>query len=452
MDNLGPYELLVRIGVGGMGEVWKARGPGPDGTPQVVVVKRILAHLASDPEVERGFLREVRLAERLDHPNIVRVHGGGRAADALYLTMAYLEGVDLSRLLRALRDRGRPPPIALGVHVARGVCAALAYAHDVTGDDGLPLRLVHRDVTPTNIMITRDGRVVLLDFGLAKALAEVSEESTRSGTLKGKFSYMAPEQFEGASARHHSDQFSLGIVLHEALTAQRLFRGEHDVQTIGKVRALAVAPPSAANPAVPPALDRICLRALARDPRARFRDCAAMGAALDEEVATPDAAGQVAALVAELFPAGVGGVRLALPAPAPAAAHVTVVRAGDAPVRSGRWRVATIAGACVLTLAVATGVGMRAREHAPAAPSAAPSAPTAAPSAPPVPAATAAAPPTPTAATPTAATPAPRSRAKVPRGSRVTRPTAPRPPTGRGPRDQLREQLRQGAVVDPFAR
>src|SRR5690242_10977029 len=129
--------------------------------------------------------------------------------------MEYLEGVDLHRLLRALKSRETMPPVALGARVARDVCRALAYAYDALGEDGVPLRLVHRDVTPTNIMITRDGQVKLLDFGLAKALSEVSEGHTNTGTLKGKFGYMAPEQIDGGAARHQSDQFSIGVVLHE---------------------------------------------------------------------------------------------------------------------------------------------------------------------------------------------------------------------------------------------
>src|SRR5262249_42419159 len=161
-------------------------------------------------------------------------------------------------------------PAGLGAYVMREVCRALHYAHALTDEHGAPLRLIHRDVSPSNVMVSFDGTVKLLDFGIAKALAEANENKTQTGTLKGQFGYMSPEQVEGRPFDHRADLFAAGVVLHEALTGRRLFKGSGDLQTISLVREAKVPPPSSMNPGVTGELDRITLKALARNQSERF--------------------------------------------------------------------------------------------------------------------------------------------------------------------------------------
>jgi serine/threonine-protein kinase len=281
----GKYHLLERLGRGGMAEVWKAKALGPMGYARKLVVKRILPELACDDEFVRMFVAEARLSASLNHRNIVQVYEFGDVGGEYYLAMEWVHGRDLNTLLRALKERDAAAPVELAAYVAREVCRALAYAHALTDEDGHPLRLIHRDVSPSNVMIGFDGSVKLLDFGIAKALALASENRTQVGVLKGKFGYMAPEQVDGDSAvDHRADLFVAGVVLWEMLTLRRLFKGGNDVQTIGLVRKAAALPPSTVNPAVPPELDAVCMRALARDRDERFADCAEMAEALDEVV------------------------------------------------------------------------------------------------------------------------------------------------------------------------
>ncbi|HEX6839271.1 MAG TPA: protein kinase, partial [Polyangia bacterium] len=281
----GKYHLLERLGRGGMAEVWKAKALGPMGYARKLVVKRILPELACDDEFVRMFVAEARLSASLNHRNIVQVYEFGEVGGEYYLAMEWVHGRDLNTLLRTMKDREAAPPVELAAYVAREVCRALAYAHALTDEDGRQLRLIHRDVSPSNVMVGFDGSVKLLDFGIAKALALASENRTQVGVLKGKFGYMAPEQVDGETeVDHRADLFVAGIVLWEMLTLRRLFKGANDVQTIGMVRRANVLPPSAFNPATPPELDAVCMRALARARCDRFADCAEMAEALDDFV------------------------------------------------------------------------------------------------------------------------------------------------------------------------
>jgi serine/threonine protein kinase len=281
--QFGKYLLVERLGRGGMAEVWKARIMGPAGFQRTMVVKRILPHLVEDPHFVQMFVAEARLSARLNHANIVHVFELGDVEGEYFLAMEYVRGRDLVNVMRAQLMKGVPPP-GLGAFVVRDVCRALGYAHSLTDDYGAPLRLIHRDVSPSNVMLAFDGAVKLLDFGIAKALAEASENKTQTGTLKGKFGYMSPEQVEGKEVDHRSDLFAAGIVLHESLTGRRLFKGAHDLQTISLVREAKIEPPSHVNPDVPPELDRICLKALARLPEDRYRNCEDMAQELDQLV------------------------------------------------------------------------------------------------------------------------------------------------------------------------
>jgi len=276
----GKYQLVERLGRGGMAEVWKARINGPAGFQRTLVVKRILPHLVEDDQFVKMFVAEARLSARLNHANIVQVFELGDVDGEYFLAMEYVRGRDLVSVMRAQILRGAPDP-GLGAYVVRETCRALAYAHALSDDNGAPLRLIHRDVSPSNVMIAFDGAVKLLDFGIAKALSDTGDNKTQTGTLKGKFGYMSPEQVEGRPIDHRADLFACGVMLHETLTGRRLFKGGSDLQTIAMVREAKVEPPSHFNPLVPPELDVICLRALARDVADRYPSCDEMAAALD---------------------------------------------------------------------------------------------------------------------------------------------------------------------------
>ncbi len=300
--QFGKYTLVERLGRGGMAEVWKARISGPAGFQRTLVIKRILPHLVEDEHFKQMFVAEARLSARLNHANIVQVFELGDVDGEFYLAMEYVRGRDLVNLVRAQLFKGVPPP-GLGAFVVREVCRALAYAHALADDNGTPLRLIHRDVSPSNVMISVDGAVKLLDFGIAKALAEANENRTVTGTLKGKFGYMSPEQVEGKEVDHRSDLFAAGVCLHEVLTGKRLFKGASDLQTIAMVRDAKVEPPSLFNPAVPPELDAVVLKALARAPDERWRSCDEMAVALDEVVHSLKwGAERLATLQRDLFP------------------------------------------------------------------------------------------------------------------------------------------------------
>jgi hypothetical protein len=288
MDNafetgmqFGSYLLRQRLGIGGMASVWKAI----DESGRTLVIKRILPTLAEDPEFVDMFVHEARLSARMRHPNIVRVFTHGDYEGERFLAMEYLHGRDLGSVMQVLA-RSAPPIPAFGAFVAREACRALVFVHALRdADSDTPLNLVHRDVSLSNIMLCFDGSVKLLDFGVAKALADERAQRTQAGVLKGKWAYLAPEQVEGGKIDQRADIFSLGIVLHEMLTGRRLFKAATGLATLEKVRAAKILPPSATNPAVPLALDAICMRALARSPKDRFQSAAEMAAALDAAVA-----------------------------------------------------------------------------------------------------------------------------------------------------------------------
>ena len=281
--NFGKYLLVERLGRGGMAEVWKAKIIGPAGFQRTLVVKRILPHLVEDPHFIQMFVAEARLSARLNHTNIVQVFELGDVNGEYFLAMEYVRGRDLVSAVRAQMQRGLPIP-GMAAFVIREVCRALAYAHSLGDENGSPLRLIHRDVSPSNVMLAFDGAVKLLDFGIAKALADANENKTQTGTLKGKFGYMSPEQVEGKDIDHRADLFAAGVVLHEVLTGRRLFKGASDLQTLAMVRDAKIDAPSKQNPNVSPELDRICLKALAKDLDQRYRNCEEMAADLDDVV------------------------------------------------------------------------------------------------------------------------------------------------------------------------
>jgi serine/threonine protein kinase len=290
-----------------MAEVYKGRIQGPAGFERVFVVKRILPHLSEEPTFIRMFVEEAKLSARLNHPNIVQIFELGSVEGEYFISMEYIRGHDLADTMRAIWKTMGPPRPELVAYVGREACRALSYAHGLTDDNGNPLGMIHRDVSPSNIMLSYEGGVKLLDFGIAKALGE-APETTKSGTMKGKYAYMAPEQTEGDDVDSRIDIFSCGIVLHEVLTGRRLFKGANDIQTIERVRRCEVPPPSFQNPMCPPELDNVVLKALARNRDERFSTANEMADALDDVVhASRFQPGHLAQLLHDLFPLEMGG-------------------------------------------------------------------------------------------------------------------------------------------------
>jgi serine/threonine protein kinase len=291
-----------------MADVFKARIQGPAGFERTFVVKRILPHLSDDPSFTKMFIDEAKIAAKLSHPNIVQVFELGSVDDEYFMSMEYVRGHDLAETMRTLWARVGPPRPELVAYVGREMCRALAYAHEFTSEDGQVLGMIHRDISPSNVMLSYDGAVKILDFGIAKALGGEAVEETKSGTLKGKFAYMAPEQTVSNEIDRRIDIFATGIVLHEILTGRRLFKGENDMQTIERVRRCEVAPPSLFNPLCPPQLDQIVLQALARNRDDRYQSASEMADALDDVVyASRFQATHLAQTMRSLFPADAGG-------------------------------------------------------------------------------------------------------------------------------------------------
>lgn len=261
-DRFDQYQIVEKIASGGMAELYKARRSGAEGFEKTVAIKKILPHLADDEQFIAMFADEAKLAAQLNHPNIVHIYDLGKIESGGYfIAMEYVEGRDLRAILEAGRETGSPLPVPLAVYVAAKVASALDYAHRRRDADGRELNIVHRDVSPQNILISYEGDIKLCDFGIAKAASKVSQ--TQSGALKGKIQYMSPEQAWGKPIDRRSDLFSLGVVLSEMLTGERLFRGDSDMTVLEKVRAAEVAAPSSINPEVPKSLDAIVLKTLA---------------------------------------------------------------------------------------------------------------------------------------------------------------------------------------------
>jgi serine/threonine protein kinase len=278
--RLGRYELLNLLGTGGMAEVFKARCSGPGGFQRTVVVKRILPANGKDPAFVRMFVSEAKILGMLHHPNVVQVYDFGESDGILFLVLEYVDGPSLGDALGALRAAGRKTPPLVVARIALEVCRALDHVHNLPGADGIPLNVIHRDVTPSNILLTSAGSIKLLDFGVAKYRA--SQARTQSGTIKGKPAYLAPEMLERREIDGRSDIFSLGIVLHELLTVESLFEGDSHSITFHKLMNMKIAPPSSYRTDVPPALDAIVMRALERDPQSRYQTAQDMAGDLDQ--------------------------------------------------------------------------------------------------------------------------------------------------------------------------
>jgi len=272
------YKIAEKIDAGGMAEIFRGYASSLDGIQKQVAIKRVRPHLATNKVFIKMFIDEARLCMRLNHANITQVFDVGRTQDTYFLVMEFVDGPNLRKIMQASADKGISIPVEVAVNIIIDVCKALAHAHEARDEEGEPLNIVHRDVSPPNVLISTQGEVKITDFGLAKAVTHL--EATDPGVVKGKFSYLSPEAAEGKPVDSRADIFSCGIILHELLTGRRLFMGKTDMETVELVRKCEIPPPSAFNPDVDRELDEIVLRALAKDRKKRYQSAHDMGEAL----------------------------------------------------------------------------------------------------------------------------------------------------------------------------
>jgi eukaryotic-like serine/threonine-protein kinase len=275
--RIGDYRVIEPIGSGGMAMIYKAVRPGVAGFERPVVVKVIDPAQAADRTMIDLFKSEARVLAMLSHPHIVQVQDFGVDQGALFLVMELLEGRDLLHIMKHAQG---PLPPGVVLRIARQLCDGLGYIHNFRDPSGRRRQIIHRDVSPANVMVCGDGTVKLLDFGVAKILADSELNMTRN--YRGKFSYMAPELLQGAPFDRRVDVFATGILMWEMLTARRLFFRAHVEDTLNAIESMEIQPPSKLNPRVSPALDVVVMRALERDPERRFRSAGQMAEALDE--------------------------------------------------------------------------------------------------------------------------------------------------------------------------
>jgi serine/threonine-protein kinase len=306
--QVGKYQLIHKLATGGMAEVFLAKAAGPKGFEKLLVLKRILPHLASEPSFVEMFLSEARLAAQLNHPNIVQIFDFGEADGTYFLAMEYIDGPNLREIIRRATGLGLSLPIPLCARIIAAACEGLAFAHtfwDLT--TGQELNIVHRDISPDNILLSRQGAVKVVDFGIAKA-AGLSPH-TQTGVLKGKLSYMPPEYLRNESLDGRVDVYSLGVVFYELLTGQRPFTAKSEAGMVQAILYEAPVPVVQRRQEVPQAVQRILHKALAKDRESRYPDCIAFQEELEEFIlstAKPMGASQLAQIVAMMM-AGVEG-------------------------------------------------------------------------------------------------------------------------------------------------
>src|SRR5262245_31911395 len=262
-----------------MAEIFLARGVGAAGVERYCVLKRILRDRASAVHFVRMFLDEARLAAQLNHANVAQVYDIGKLGDSYFFTMEYVHGETVRTLLQRARSLRRELPLGGVLTVIAGAAAGLHHAHDRIGIEGRARGIVHREVSPSNLMVSYEGGVKVVDFGVAKAADRVQE--TRSGTVKGKISYLSPEQCRGSALDRRSDLFSLGIVLWEMLTTERLFKRGSDFENMQAIVGEAVLPPSSLRPEVSPEIDHIVMRLLSKTADERYQDGDELHAAIE---------------------------------------------------------------------------------------------------------------------------------------------------------------------------
>jgi serine/threonine-protein kinase len=264
------YRITERIAAGGMAEVFKGVAESLHGFRKTVAIKRILPNLTKNEKFVTMFLDEARLSLFLQHANIVQVFDIGHVDDTYFIVMEFVDGVDLKAIFEWRRRIRKRLTVGQTIYMIMEVCKGLAYAHDLSNPEtGRPLGIVHRDISPANVLMSRNGEIKLADFGLAKAASQV--EATDPGVVKGKMSYLSPEAARGENVDHRSDIFAVGILLYEALTSKRLFYGESDYQTVEMVRNAKIPPIGQQNPEVEPEFEEIVRKALARRVEDRFQ-------------------------------------------------------------------------------------------------------------------------------------------------------------------------------------
>jgi serine/threonine protein kinase len=265
----GKYLLLERLNVGGMAEVFIAKAFGVEGFERILAIKKILPTMAEDEEFIKMFIDEARISVQLNHANIVHIHELGNYEGTFFIAMEYVAGRDLRTILERYRKRKERIPPAQASFIASKMCEGLDYAHRKKDARGVDLNIIHRDVSPQNILCSYEGEVKIIDFGIAKAANR--SQNTQAGILKGKFGYMSPEQVRGLPIDRRSDLFAVGVILYEMLTGEKLFVGESDFSTLEKVRNAEVPPPRGLNPAIPEGLERVVMKALAREAEDRYQ-------------------------------------------------------------------------------------------------------------------------------------------------------------------------------------
>ncbi|MFT3841311.1 MAG: TIGR02265 family protein [Myxococcaceae bacterium] len=302
-QTYGRYQLVRKLAVGGMGEVWLARQKGPVGFEKLVVVKRLLPHLSAEQEFINMFFDEARIAAVLNHPNIAQIYDLGEVNGEYYIAMEYVHGQNLRVVAQQALDVKGGTPMALKCRVLADAAAALDFAHRAKSPSGQALNLIHRDISPQNIIIGFSGAVKLIDFGVAKAAGKLAKTAT--GVIKGKYAYMSPEQAKGEELDLRSDIFGLGIVFYEILASQRLFKRDNDTDTLKAVVYEKIPPPSAHAKGIPKAVDAIVMKALERKRDDRYQTAGEMQLALEEFLVRqrlPATPAHLAAFMRELFP------------------------------------------------------------------------------------------------------------------------------------------------------
>ncbi len=301
--GFGKYRLLKHLAAGGMAQIFLAAIDGPQGFQKTCVIKRILPQFAALPDFAEMFVTEAKVAALLNHPNIVQVFDFGTVDDQYYLAMEYVEGTSLNGLMRAAAKARVALGPRLAVHLGIPLCDALAYVQSMRLPSGEPMSIVHRDVTPGNVLISNTAEVKLTDFGVVKT--SLSPGSTSAGVLKGKFAYMSPEQVNHQPLDHRSDIFSLGVVLYELATGHRLFKRSSIAEMLSAVSAAEVPLPSELVPDFPVGVERVLLKALAADPEQRYQSAREMLAELDAfrlEQRWTSGRRELAGLMVQLFP------------------------------------------------------------------------------------------------------------------------------------------------------
>ncbi len=269
------YRVIERLASGGMAEVFLAESAGIEGFKKQVAIKRVLPHLSEKKRFIAMFLDEARLSASLSHSNVAQVFDIGVGDSAYFIVMEYVDGADLKAVIEFMRRENQRFSVEAACFIAAKICEGLTYAHELRGTDGTELQIVHRDMSPPNVLLTKHGEIKIVDFGLAKATSQL--EKSEAGIIKGKFSYLSPEAAQGLDVDARTDIFAVGIILWEMLSGRRLFLGDTDYGTVKLVQAAKIPSLHAENPAIPRELDAVLARALARDPAARYSSARDLG-------------------------------------------------------------------------------------------------------------------------------------------------------------------------------